>query len=332
MEHATLKYIISSQIAPVLAGSVLVALGGCASKPTPELVDARDAYARAEESPAPRRHPAEMERAKVALDRAEAAHDEDPGSKREARLAERAERRAEVAVARSEEPLEARREDTTARDNAERAGLQRSDAEMEARIERERVRERERDENAARVRANAKVNEPADARVKPAVVEAAPVARSKAATKDEDRKAIAALQNLGSVASVKEEPRGVVITLSGELLFPTGQKEMSPVARQSLDQVAHALAEQPASTTFDVAGHTDNSGATKQNQQLSTQRAQAVADYLIDSGIDRSRVRAVGKGESAPIASNDTAEGRALNRRVEIVATRQGRERADRQQ
>jgi outer membrane protein OmpA-like peptidoglycan-associated protein len=286
MEQTTWNKLVDHNWKPVLAGSVLaLALGGCASKPSPELVDARRAYERAEDSPAPQRDPRDMERAKIALDRAEEAHDADPGSAREQRLAETAKHRADEARVRSE-GREARLEDTTATDRAERARL-RHDDEVEA-----------------------------------ARVEQAHVVSDKPVTKAEARKASAALQNLGPVANVKEEPRGVMITLSGTLLFPNGEKEMSPIAKQNLDQVAHALAEQPASTTFEVAGHTDDSGSDKQNKQLADQRAKAVADYLIGSGIDPARIRTVGYGEDHPIASNDTPEGRAENRRVEILVTR----------
>jgi len=138
-------------------------------------------------------------------------------------------------------------------------------------------------------------------------------------TKADDRQAASALQNLSQVANVKEESRGVVITLSGSLLFPTGEEELSPIARKSLDQVADALAKQPSDAKFDVEGHTDNSGTTAQNQALAKKRAQAVADHLVESGVDRDRIRVVGHGESHPIASNDSDEGRASNRRVEIV-------------
>jgi outer membrane protein OmpA-like peptidoglycan-associated protein len=286
MEQTTWNKLVDHNWKPVLAGSVLaLALGGCASKPSPELVDARRAYERAEDSPAPQRDPRDMERAKLALDRAEEAHDADPGSAREQRLAETAKHRADEARVRSE-GRQARLEDTTATDRAARAQL-RHDDEVEA-----------------------------------ARVEQAHVVSDKPVTKAEARKASAALQNLGPVANVKEEPRGVMITLSGTLLFPNGEKEMSPIAKQNLDQVAHALAEQPASTTFEVAGHTDDSGSDKQNKQLADQRAKAVADYLIGSGIDPARIRTVGYGEDHPIASNDTPEGRAENRRVEILVTR----------
>jgi outer membrane protein OmpA-like peptidoglycan-associated protein len=286
MEQTTWIKLVNHNWKPVLAGSVLaLALGGCAAKPSPELVDARRAYDRAEDSPAPQRDPRDMERAKIALDRAEEAHDADPGSAREQRLAETAKHRADEARLRAE-GRQARLEDTTATDRSERARLRHEDEVAAARVEQEHV------------------------------------VSDKPVTKAEARKASAALQNLGPVAAVKEEPRGVVITLSGSLLFPNGEKEMSPIAKQNLDQVAHALAEQPASTTFEVAGHTDDSGSDKQNRQLADQRAKAVADYLIGSGIDPARIHVVGYGEDRPVASNNTPEGRAENRRVEILVTR----------
>jgi outer membrane protein OmpA-like peptidoglycan-associated protein len=135
----------------------------------------------------------------------------------------------------------------------------------------------------------------------------------------------AALQSLAQVASVKEEPRGVVITLSGSLLFPSGDEQVSPIANQSLDQVAHALAQQPDDATFQIAGYTDSSGSDQANQQLSAKRAQAVADRLQDQGIDSSRISVVGRGEAEPIADNATTEGRASNRRVEIIVARPGK-------
>jgi OmpA-OmpF porin, OOP family len=113
--------------------------------------------------------------------------------------------------------------------------------------------------------------------------------------------------------------------LSGSLLFPNGDKEMSPIANQNLDQVAHALAEQPRDATFDIEGYTDSTGSEQENQALSEQRAQAVADKLQQSGIDPSRITVVGRGEAAPIADNGTPEGRASNRRVEIVVERHGK-------
>jgi outer membrane protein OmpA-like peptidoglycan-associated protein len=133
------------------------------------------------------------------------------------------------------------------------------------------------------------------------------------------REANGALQSLASVANVKEDPRGVVITLSGGLLFPSGERDVSPIANRSMDQVAHALAQQPDDTTFEVDGYTDNTGSENENQRLSAQRAQAVADRLTHEGIDASRIKVEGRGEAQPIADNSTADGRTANRRVEIL-------------
>lgn len=147
-----------------------------------------------------------------------------------------------------------------------------------------------------------------------------PAADRRARTeKTSAREASSALQSLASVANVKEEPRGVVITMSGGLLFPSGERDVSPIANRNMDQVAHALAQQPSDTTFDVNGYTDSTGSESENQKLSERRAQAVADRLTQEGIDASRIKVDGRGEAQPIADNDTAEGRAANRRVEIV-------------
>jgi outer membrane protein OmpA-like peptidoglycan-associated protein len=296
MELTTWSKLINRNVGPMLTSSALaLALGACASKPTPQLVDARRAYDRAEDSSAAERNPHDMARARAALDRAEDAHDNDPGSVREKRLAERAEYRANVVTEQSpavQDASKTRTAKVAAEDTAEHARLQR-EQEENVRLERAQIRAQE-------GRATHDAHE----------------------TKADERKAAAALQNLGQVANVKEEPRGVVITISGSLLFPNGQQELSPIARQNLDQVAHALAQQPADTTFQVSGHTDNSGSDKQNQQLATQRAKAVGDYLANSGINPARINVVGRGESQPIATNDTAEGRASNRRVEIVVVR----------
>ncbi|HKU41089.1 MAG TPA: OmpA family protein [Polyangiales bacterium] len=279
-----------SILTTLTSGVLASALCACASGPTRELSDARRAYDEAEDSPAAQRNPAELQRARVALDRAEAAHDEDPGSAREKRLAERAEYRAKLAM-NADHARPAWRD--------EQAAARREEAAME--------REDQRAERNARV---------ADRDDRTAV----PVRSSKL----QDRKAESALQNLGQVANVKQEPRGVVITLSGSLLFPSGDEKLSPVARKNLDQVAHALAQQPADTTFQVEGYTDDTGSPKQNEQLAEQRAKAVADHLIASGIDASRIKVVSHGEDDPVANNDSPEGRAANRRVEIVVEQNG--------
>ena len=270
----------------VIVACTLAPLGGCASNQTThQLADARKAYDQAEDSSARTRNPEELAEARRALERAERAHDENPGSDREATLAARAERKARLALRHADAnyyPAETREEARLEREER-RADLAKAEAEQ-AKIERERARDRASTSSAA------------------------------------DRKrAAAAMQNLTQVANVKEEARGVVITMSGSLLFPSGEEELSPIARRNLDQVADAIEAQPAATDVTVEGHTDNTGSDTQNMQLSTHRAQAVADHLIERGVPSDHVRVIGYGEKQPIASNETAEGRASNRRVEIV-------------
>lgn len=129
------------------------------------------------------------------------------------------------------------------------------------------------------------------------------------------REAELALQQAGAV---KETERGKVITLQGNVLFKTGQSDLLPGAKASLDQVATALTEM-RDRQLTIEGYTDSRGSDAANQRLSESRALAVRDYLVSRGVNQDQVRVQGMGESAPIADNRTAEGRAMNRRVEII-------------
>lgn len=106
------------------------------------------------------------------------------------------------------------------------------------------------------------------------------------------------------------------VVLEG-VVFETGSDVLTPNAKTVLDDQVAALKGQP-DMRVEIGGHTDNRGAETYNFGLSVQRAQAVKDYLVERGIDASRLTARGYGESAPRASNDTAEGRQQNRRVEL--------------
>ncbi|WNG50729.1 OmpA family protein [Archangium minus] len=119
---------------------------------------------------------------------------------------------------------------------------------------------------------------------------------------------------------VKEEQRGLVLTLSGSVLFRSGSVDLLPTARRRLDEVAEAL--KKTQNPLVIEGHTDSQGPEELNEDLSYQRAESVRDYLVERGLDSSRIRIDGRGESQPVASNKTAEGRANNRRVEIVLER----------
>lgn len=110
----------------------------------------------------------------------------------------------------------------------------------------------------------------------------------------------------------------LVVTMPDDITFATDSARLTPAIRAELRALAANLRKYPDSTV-QVIGHTDNTGAAAYNLNLSRQRAAAVTNVLINNGIAAGRVSAIGKGEDQPVASNLTPEGRAQNRRVEIV-------------
>jgi outer membrane protein OmpA-like peptidoglycan-associated protein len=118
--------------------------------------------------------------------------------------------------------------------------------------------------------------------------------------------------------TVKVEDGNTSGSLQGGVLFDLNSSEISPEAAQVLG-IGVALLSRDRSMAMDVIGHTDNLGPDDLNQRLSLARAQSVVDFLVAQGIDPARLSAEGRGPDEPIASNDTDEGRALNRRVEFL-------------
>jgi outer membrane protein OmpA-like peptidoglycan-associated protein len=139
-----------------------------------------------------------------------------------------------------------------------------------------------------------------------------------------DKRAAQAAADLAKFATVKQEPRGMVITLSGSVLFASNKSDLLPAARMRLNEVADALNRQDSKSTMVVEGYTDSQGTPGYNQDLSQRRARSVRDYLISRGIASGRVTAEGFGLNRPVADNESPEGRANNRRVEIVVKPQG--------
>ena len=115
----------------------------------------------------------------------------------------------------------------------------------------------------------------------------------------------------------RQTDRGVVVTL-GDVLFEVGETDLLPSAAQNLDDVIELLESEP-DKEIRIEGHTDSTGPAELNLRLSQQRAEAVRDALIERGIDPDRLKAIGMGEDFPIATNETAEGRASNRRVDVI-------------
>jgi len=118
-------------------------------------------------------------------------------------------------------------------------------------------------------------------------------------------------------------PRGAKVNEQGcwvlsDVLFAFDSAEIRPEFTSELDAVAAVLKANPG-LKVEVQGHTDSVGSEAYNKKLSLRRAQAVVNYLVSKGVDPARLKAEGYGSSMPIASNDTPEGRAKNRRVQFV-------------
>jgi outer membrane protein OmpA-like peptidoglycan-associated protein len=107
------------------------------------------------------------------------------------------------------------------------------------------------------------------------------------------------------------------VTVKNEVLFDTGSAALRGASRDALRDMADVF-DKYADTTISVEGHTDSVGSSAYNEGLSERRASSVGSYLRSLGVSGSRIRAIGYGESSPRATNDTASGRQLNRRVEI--------------
>ena len=118
-------------------------------------------------------------------------------------------------------------------------------------------------------------------------------------------------------AEVQRRDDSLLVHFSDAILFKTGRSSLMPGAYDRLGSLAGTLNSYPDSDVI-VKGHSDGAGSETFNQRLSEERADRVRNYLVSEGVSPHRLTAIGFGESLPIASNETHEGRALNRRVEI--------------
>jgi outer membrane protein OmpA-like peptidoglycan-associated protein len=125
------------------------------------------------------------------------------------------------------------------------------------------------------------------------------------------------LAQLNSVLATRDSARGLIANMS-DVLFRSGSVELLPAARERLAKVSGIVLAYP-SLHVSIEGHTDSIGSDEYNQDLSERRAQSVRDYFVRGGIPASTVDARGFGKAEPVASNETAEGRQQNRRVELV-------------
>jgi len=292
----------ASQLNKKLVPSIaLLALGaqliGCATVPPPkELTEARQSYERAQGGSAVKLAPAALDTAKQALQKAERIfrdQEDSPETRALGYIADRKARLAEAmaAIAQADaDKLAAENEfkdkSTSELDkarNALQAGGQKLAASERARQEAEKAR-----------------------------------LEAEKARKEAERIASAALASLKEMASVKEEARGVVITLSGGVLFASGKSDLLSIAKEKLNEVYKVLKDQNH-PKLRIEGHTDSVGSAEENRKLSLARADSVKAQLVSQGYPGDRIKTVGLGPDRPVTDNTSAEGRANNRRVEII-------------
>ncbi len=274
----------------VVACLCAAALAACGAAPPPqELLDARKAIDKAQAGPAAKLAPAQLDTAKQALAKAEQywVDESDLGPTKD--LAYIAQCRAEIAEAEA------------GREQAERARAKLDKDFKESQLD------ALQSTKATAAKTKAQLEEEKRAR-----------AAAEKRSAEAEKKLQLAMASLQEIAKVKEESRGVVITLSGSVLFATGKSTLLPIAQEKIAEVAKALKDQGYKSLL-VEGHTDAQGSADKNMVLSQERAESVRSYLINQGIPSDKIRAQGIGSSRPVAENSTAEGRANNRRVEIV-------------
>jgi outer membrane protein OmpA-like peptidoglycan-associated protein len=289
------------------------ALGACAGAmvPSAQLVDARLAYQQASTGNAAQYAPGSLLEARRSLDTAEIAYRDGLDWDYQIYTAHVALRQSQFATARGDS-IAARNAYDQAQ-AARRAELERQAAAAQA--ERAQAEQKLAQRDAELAQRDAQLQAEQQAR---AQTDAALAARAQQAERERNE----ALATLRQLAAIQETERGIVITLAGSLLFRTDETTLLPVAQQRLDQVATALRTLAGGQTLVIEGHTDSVGTSEYNQRLSGARAEAVRAYLVSRGVPPAQIVAVAKGEDDPVAPNSTPEGRANNRRVEIVINR----------
>ena len=274
-----------------IAGLSLAMLAGCAaSVPPQDLISARSAYQRASQGAAPTVAPKDLDVARKQLAAAETSFTDNgdtQGTRDQAYLALRKAEFAEV-ITRTKQSEQAAGATVDAMHADEKAVVAGTAAALT----------RSKNDLATQQATNA---------------------AQKLALEDAEKRAKQAQADLAKFASVKQEARGMVITLSGSVLFESAKSELLPAAQMKLNEVATALTREDPLSKMIIEGHTDSQGQPAYNQELSQRRAESVRVYLVSRGIAADRITAQGFGPTRSIADNNSPEGRANNRRVEIV-------------
>jgi outer membrane protein OmpA-like peptidoglycan-associated protein len=275
------------------AGPLAASIFACATASPPrELTEARQEFQKASDSPAAKVNPAGLLQAKKALDRANQEFEEHPNAVSTRDFAYVALRRTQLAEVQAETLLAAQQKAEAERQMKELQAGRQARAQRQTEQELRKTRQDLADKNWQ-------------------------VETDRRAATQDNREAQLVSAKLANIASVRQEPRGVVIAFPGGALFGSGRSTLSPGAKSKLNQVAAALAD--GEQKIVIEGHTDASGSDRVNQGLSERRAITVRNYLSERGISPERMTAVGLGGTRPLADNATPQGRASNRRVEIV-------------
>jgi outer membrane protein OmpA-like peptidoglycan-associated protein len=302
-----------SQLVSVVTLTFLLGVAGCAAVPPMQLVDARRAWDASNQGPTGTLNPTDLYEAKKSLDQANAEFERDGDTMAVRDYAYIAQRKIQLA-------------DSVARANLDRqtiaAAAKQGVVVRDAQAEDDKealamVRGQLKDERAASETRTLQSKNTEQGKALDAA--SAKLKAERASRPATDPRLSMAMRELSSVALVREEARGLVITLRGNVLFAPNSITLLETAHSRLDQVAVALKTQNAERQMIVEGHTDSIGRDSTNQAMSLNRAISVRDYLVSSGVDPARISATGLGSRRPLIGNSTPEDRADDQRVEIV-------------
>jgi len=302
----------------LIFGMALTVVGCATASPGPELTTARASYARASSGPAAQLLPAELHKAKIVLEAAEKSFADEENSPKSVDLAYIADRTIQTVEVQARTVLSTQMIVKAKQDfqDKQAASAKKTQATLvktrlalsDSQAGQAKQAEQLGAEHAARQASDSKA------------------AASEQRALESDQKTIAANEKTAAAndalakLAAKEEERGMVITLSGGVLFRSNDAQLLPGAQSKLDDVAAALLTNGRPVS--IEGYTDSKGSQSRNIDLSQRRAESVRSYLISRGLPADRVVAKGMGPDRPIADNTSAEGRANNRRVEIVVAK----------